>query len=331
MENIKIQIIIPKVRLFKNQIYPELQITNALSEIQKCIKDIKLNFNQDFIQIKFKIHKKLPLKHSKDFQSIFYLRDEEVLEFSSSLKIDYNTILFDSINEEDSLIAEFKKVIDEIFILSQISSPGAIKLRNGIIKVGENTEEYKSISSIIRDAYEIVETINYPKIDFIPLNIIYKKINQSNIRFNNNPSCTLEKALNCFTHVLNSNLEIEEVLMYAMIGLETIYVSGNNNIQNQLNTKIQIYLGELKSFKSVIKDMYSSRSKLFHGEYYLKPYHISYNNFDFNLNDEKLFNAFSFSTILLLVTIQKMIIESKKDLIFEYKLSNQKNNFPRLG
>lgn len=332
MERLRIEILLTEFPdLRGDKVSRELK-DKAIEDIKLVVKKLHVKFYDKTLPIKLDLYAELPKKLLKFSDKFSRLKKEQFLLFTCSTNIDYNSISVDyeldgySQLETAKGIArmelqdEFKKEIDKLFIFSQISAPGIVCLSNGIIIINnEFKETYDVFSHAIKEAYENMIDRSYPKISFIPLHIIYAQTKKDEIEFRQTPTCSIEKAMNCLSHVLKPKIDTEERLMYSMIGLETIYITGEQNIQSQLNEKIQLFLGELKSYKKTIKDMYNSRSKFFHGEYHLKPYHFRDTYFDFELDeiDDKLFDAFSFSTMILVITIQKMIIESKKELVYK--------------
>ncbi|WP_321310619.1 HEPN domain-containing protein [Marinifilum fragile] len=219
----------------------------------------------------------------------------------------------------------FKNLIDENLILSHLSTPGVISIRTGAIFIdGEFYEEYKGISSLISEAYRESLVKKYPPVKFTVGKNVLDQLKRNKISFKANPSTPIEKALNCLSHVLNPSNDITEAMIYSVMGIETLYVTGNQNIQKQVDENVQIFLGKLKEHKKIIKELYNFRSKLLHGEYPLKPYHM-YRNWlidGFDEIDAKSYHAFTYSTMILVATLQKMILSDRTELIFRTELVN---------
>lgn len=345
MNEFKIQVAIPIVRVFRNDRYPVDIIKKAISNLSDSVKQIRID-NNFFNNLKVSLRKypSLPKKFLKTPKGMFHLPNETVLVITCKALIDYE-IIGNRVREEEGYEEEFygsakdfgkdlvkfetvkllKKSLDEAFIMSHISTPGALKLRNGVLFINDKFyEEYETLSGFVREAFEHCDIIKYPKIEYISTRELYSKLKMLNVNFKISPTCQLEKALNCLSNVLNPRLDINEILMYSVIGLETLFVNGEQNIQRQIDEKVQLLLGQLSSHKRIIKNLYNFRSKLFHGEFELKPYHYYRNELidDLDEIDSKLYEACTFSTLILVASIQKMILTGRKELIFKTELKN---------
>jgi hypothetical protein len=101
-----------------------------------------------------------------------------------------------------------------------------------------------------------------------------------------------------------------------MMALEHLYTEGRNLIADQLDKKIQIFLGEMNSYKKQIKKMYDIRSSYFHGSIPLPPIHKA-DHFD-ELPDfeRELDKADNLSLLLIIATLQKMYKENLVNIQF---------------
>ena len=63
----------------------------------------------------------------------------------------------------------------------------------------------------------------------------------------------------------NYHNDIPVALFWSLSGLEALFVEGDTGITQQLNDKIQIFLGEIESDKRRLKKLYNFRSSLIHG------------------------------------------------------------------
>lgn len=342
MEEIELIVLIPTIREshFDKKYYPQEIVNKAQSEFVIALAQIEIQGlvqPQIFSEVIHEIHtdlKQIYIKYGISENSTSIL-------FRLKCFVDYQPVYKDilSINERGfdemklakdivhkRLSEKLIQEINELYIICQLSQPGALKFKDGIILVNNDfLTDYKSYGGFIRDAYSNIIEKDYPKFEFVSLDLLKSKMKDNSISFSSNPSNKLEKAINCFTHAIKPNLDIVEIMMYSIIGLETLYVTGEANIQKQINDKVQLFLGELKEHKKLIKALYNSRSKLFHGEYYLQPYHFHEddNLYDYSSKiEDELFEAFSYSIMILIATIQKMILGDRKELVFKQVLIN---------
>lgn len=213
----------------------------------------------------------------------------------------------------------FAESLYKLFFTLNIAKPGCITIRQGIVVIdGKKYKDIDGFYPLLQDAYNYSLKLNYPEC-FYEFSEIYNLLNEIGYDFYNTSQYKLEIAINCLTYILSSDVNNFERLLYSMIGLEALYTKGNTNILEQLNDKIQIYLGQLTDYKKIIKDMYALRSRYLHGDMPIKPFFL-YDNTSDNNDEDKIYNALSISSMLLIRTIQKMLIDRKKELNFEYKL-----------
>jgi hypothetical protein len=107
--------------------------------------------------------------------------------------------------------------------------------------------------------------------------------------------------------------------LWALLGIEAVYVVGEEGITQQIHEKTQIYLGEKSNFKKSIKSMYNFRSKFIHGELEIPSYfrhHHSSNEHE--KYDKEITEATQLAVGILTATLQKLIIQDKKTLTFKY-------------
>lgn len=121
--------------------------------------------------------------------------------------------------------------------------------------------------------------------------------------------------------VLNST-DIEH-LFWAMVGIESLYVNGKENITDQVKKKIPIFLGEIKEHKNRLAKMYNYRSGFFHGGQNFPNYFHIHDGLD---SHEKFMedyaDALDIAKTVLIATLQKMAKSDLDSLRFEYVLAN---------
>jgi len=270
-------------------------------------------------------------------KNVIPLSKEENLKFKIELATDLDFFDYDGLQSEKEiefqipavprevsfsyeLIEFFSQNLFETLILSQISRPGSLKLRNGIAFFDKKyfSSEIKSPSHF-RYILEYRNIINYPEIQFLDFSNFYLWLKKSNSIFPISPSNGIQRTLNNLTYVFTEKNEISEFL-YQLRILEDLYTNSNIQVTEQLNEKIQLFLGEMITFKKQIKKMYAIRSDFLHGRMLLEPIHkINEDNFD-KIESFKLYDATQLSFLLVVSTVQKMYELDLVDLIFETKI-----------
>lgn len=172
------------------------------------------------------------------------------------------------------------------------------------------------------------EKRQYPPIEYIELKPFYSWIIENHLLFPMHPKNSYQKAINNLSYVHGEDNEISRFI-YQMRILEGIYTKENNNqITEQLNTKIPLFLGSIQAFKKQIKEMYDIRSKFLHGTSVAVPFHKTHQvDFDYLSSfDHAVAVASSTSILLAISTLQKMYLNDFVELDFNYHVSGKKGN-----
>jgi hypothetical protein len=317
-------------------IIPYFQNYYLINQFDNAINEIKNVFNSEQFEIPYLDKVKFKFNQSDESDIILkhkYLFKEHIPLNSScfiiSFEADLDTtkcIVYKEKNKENDIESakffianSFAETIYKLFFISNIAKPGCITIYQGIVIF--NDKKYHDIDGIypfLEDAYSQSLKLKYQEC-FYKFSDIYNLIEDIGYDFYNEPENQLTIAINCLTYILSFELNNFERLMYCMIGLEAIYTKGNVGILEQLNDKIQIYLGQLIDYKKIIKEMYSIRSRYLHGDTPIRPYFV-YGNTNETIYEKNIYDALSISSILLIRTIQKMLLEGKTELNFKYKL-----------
>ena len=137
-----------------------------------------------------------------------------------------------------------------------------------------------------------------------------------------NPTNSYQKAINNLSYVGSVEDEIGR-FVYQMRILEEIYTDSIHQIAEQLNEKIQLFLGEMETFKKQIKNMYNVRSCFMHGASIIVPFHkVDYIEHDYDKSyDKEVHKAISFSLLLIISTLQKMYLNNYLEINYELKIT----------
>lgn len=332
-----IEAIIPLINKGNLFNYPALQQDIALKELIEIFENELFDFGSLFS------HKKINsalLNQSDLGEKLFYfiknldIIDDSILVLSFDIELftRYNKVLKidghdikNSDNRNISLIKsfiadDFMDLIYESFLHINIARPASLSAQKGVILIDEmRWEDTYEFTFPVWEAYDYKYGPKYPEIFFYETNKIRKGIKNLGISFYNETYSKLSIAINCLTYVLSPDLSDPERLVYTLIGIEALYTKSNTNITEQLNEKIQLYLGQLNDYKKIIKNMYEIRSRFLHGDLQIKPYFLYNNTSDQKVEDD-IYDSLLVSTRILISTIQKMINENRTELEFKYAL-----------
>jgi hypothetical protein len=217
---------------------------------------------------------------------------------------------------------EFKYQISNLLVLSNISFPGSIKTREGIVLL--NKEKYDSFSSaysIHRESLDDIRILKWPVYKNLTIYQVWLWFESNNFSFRSHSKTKVARALNAFTYLSkNSPLETFSDLFWSLIGIEALYCTSKDSISEQIYEKVQLVLGPVNESKKKVKSMYNFRSRLVHGDIDIPP-----NNFDYDDEDEQkfqkeMFDATILAVAILTTTLQEIVIKNGTDLNFKYVL-----------
>lgn len=137
----------------------------------------------------------------------------------------------------------------------------------------------------------------------------------------------LGRALAAAAYLCNDDQSGDLAIVWALLGLESLYCRGNGDLQRQLSEKTAVYLGARERHKKDFMEMYNFRSRLLHGD---RDLVFPYNDYDASEEFEDFhgvrFNHECTAIGLLFATLQKMCAEGRYELEFEYALKDGVRN-----
>jgi hypothetical protein len=236
-------------------------------------------------------------------------------------------IIEGELDDISSLMIQFlvEKRIRDLFILIAIC-------KNGILDIGAEGELFidgkhihtcKPFIHSVDMVVPISIKIKWPKLSTLPISDSLIWWNHYLDSIDNVSKNKIGRAINAFSHLFHEQGGSDDPakLFWALVGIEAIYVEGNSSLQEQVNKKSQIFLGERQEFKKRFSQMYDYRSRFVHGD-------LDFENKAFiedNIVDDYLSEFWEnrdFAISILLATLQNLIKQNRHDLDFEYKLKD---------
>jgi hypothetical protein len=104
-----------------------------------------------------------------------------------------------------------------------------------------------------------------------------------------------------------------------MLGLETLYARGNQNISEQIRTKVMLVFGEPAEFKKKLGKLYEYRSRLVHGDTDI-PAKFSR---DFQKFSPEYWNYLGFGSSILIASLRTLIHWDILAFQFDLKWADQ--------
>lgn len=209
-----------------------------------------------------------------------------------------------------------KKCITHFLYMTQIAYPGSLFLDEAMVFSGDKQiDKINGISSVLFE-YDF-ENNKWPNFETLSIKDVWNYVINKTTILKEFSNSRIERALNSFTYLFSENYHdsIPVSLFWALSGLESLFVVGEAGITQQLNDKIQTFLGNITENKKLIKKLYNYRSSLIHGDLSIPINNGLMNN---QQHDLELYDMNSLASIILVASLQKIIKNNITELNFKY-------------
>ncbi len=205
-------------------------------------------------------------------------------------------------------------------MILNICRVGGFNFGIGFIKTGYGYDKLHRMQLYTNELFNYSKEKKWPKFENLGIRKTWKwylDIHSSN-GLDEISSSNITRAFNAFSYLYEKSEEINK-LFWAMVGIEAIYVKGKEGISQQIKEKAQLYLGEIEEFKKRLSKMYEFRSAFIHGSKNFP----SFFHFQDALDSYEIFSSEMFEVLLtaeslLIASIQKIAMEGRQNLEFEY-------------
>lgn len=248
-------------------------------------------------------------------------------ELLLSIKIDKAT----SLGVLEFFIIRF---LEMMFITMNLAVPGSLNIYKKELKATFNENNFKneeiSLSSgPFEFVWETSEKLNHwPKIDFLSLEKTVEWYKSLDIMFKQKATTNIERCIFSLINFCHEPAFSPSDFIWLTHSLEALYDTPREGILNSLKQRLFLFLGTPNSHNNEIKkkitSLYDLRSKFVHGtmEVVREP---SNEILDSSLNQymEEMNLMNDFGMMLIVSTMQKMIDENSKGLLFTEQYKNQ--------
>lgn len=191
-------------------------------------------------------------------------------------------------------------------IMTQIAHPGTLWLDDANVYM--NNSKIESIKGFTSILYEYdFKNNNWPPLNDLSVGIVWKYIVEKTNVLDEFSKTEIERAINAFSYIFSRHY-IENVpisLFWTISGLEALFVRGEVGITQQLNDKIQVFLGNIEENKKRLKKLYNYRSSLIHGGLNIP---INHTVFEDEKYQNELYEMNALAAVVLVASLQKIII-----------------------
>lgn len=209
-------------------------------------------------------------------------------------------------------------LVNNLFIIGNLARPGLLQMMEGGVFV--NDKFYKTIDPSNNNLYTSYDRCienKWPPVNRCSIQKSWKWCN--NIPgfkegIGENPC---GRAIAAFSYLFKSGIGVDcnMDIVWALLGLESLYCQANTGLQNQLLERSEAFLGKRVDNKKELSKMYDFRSRFIHGNVNF-PFQYSYND-EYPKFKKRIEETTDEAVGLLISTLQKMIAEDIFELNFK--------------
>jgi hypothetical protein len=244
---------------------------------------------------------------------------EQIIALNPDLPLDKATslLLF-------GLSNVFETKLYDMILLTNVARPGAIDLFEGHVLIEGHTIRVtrRFHSSYLQDAVHLASKREWPQLGNLPVGDAwrwYGPIDGLSGGYSTGPT---GRALNALSHLTALSSSQPLSLLWALMGLEALYVRASGGVTEQLREKLHAFLGSPETHKKSFSRMYDLRSRIVHGQL---DFSSAYSDVEGPESDNfyrEVGGATDLATALLLATLQELIKRGWRDLSFSYSVDD---------
>jgi len=135
------------------------------------------------------------------------------------------------------------------------------------------------------------------------------------------------RAISAFSRIFEAAIIDDSMqLVWALIGIESLYVKGKTSIVEQVRDKVQAFLGQPETYKKKLGSMYEFRSRFIHGDLDFIPlYLVGDARSVVERYEIEQTEAVDMAIAILVASLQELILRDWSGLDFTYTVSNIAN------
>jgi len=217
------------------------------------------------------------------------------------------------------LSAQIEKLIRDFFIAQSIAKPGSIFATGPALIFDKDTLVLTTAKlwNGLHEAKEHIAKIGWPIFGDLNLSDVWNWMQKSFP--NETVSTRITRAIAAYSYLfVESSVSSDTSLIWAVMGVEALYTTGNTGLLNQIKDKSALILGEPKKYKNKLSAMYAFRSKLIHGSADLPRQH--YQPEIDNKFDREYGESSDLATAILVCTFQYLVKNNIHEFEFNYTL-----------
>lgn len=222
-----------------------------------------------------------------------------------------------------SVASNLAKVVCDYVLAANIAKPGAVHTTRGILLVNGRRAPAAHLPKMYTDLFYMAvrrsAEIGWPAVSTMDVHEAWNWVSGIDGLASGVPRGRAGRAFAALSYLLSGNGSLD--LVWALLGLEALYGTGNTGLREQLSEKSSVLLGRPSQHKKEFGRAYDYRSRLLHGDVDVP---LAYSPHDAleefaRFHDESIRSGLIAISVLL-ATLQKMISLSVWDMEFSYDL-----------
>ena len=219
---------------------------------------------------------------------------------------------------------EFCKRISDLLVFANIARLGSIELRSSAVTQNGELLEFSEVPQMdgfaAQCALAIADKMQWPPLSNLTVKQVLEWSRISHETIDGFDGSSMSRALAAFSRLFEKkNVDEPMQLLWALVGIESIYVRGKAELFQQVKEKSQVLLGPQEAYKKVLSRMYDFRSRFVHGDLGFPSLSLLYDaRPEVNKYDEGLSEATSVAVCVLAATIQETIQRGWDGVHFSY-------------
>jgi hypothetical protein len=173
-------------------------------------------------------------------------------------------------------------------------------------------------------AADAAKQMGWPHLDTLEIQTVWRWAAKHHRTLEAFDRTSLGRALCAFSRLFEHKTADEPLqLLWALVGLEALYVQGKAEVAQQVREKSQVLLGKQVAFKKKITQMYDFRSRFVHGDLDFPGLCLIGDARETIANfDNELLDAVGMAVAVLAGTIQEIIRRDWAGLHFDYSVAD---------
>lgn len=241
--------------------------------------------------------------------------------------------LHDAYHKERAELERLKVLLEkrvyDLMLAINMALPGALELEQGTIVLDDNERREpghqlgeKGKGHLLQGAWRLSRSLQWPEMKTLGIRAVWEWANRQegfSEGFGGGPT---GRALNAFARRFGSNGQDDAAnLLWALVGIEALYTEGKGGLQQQVNEKSQVFLGQMTQHKKKITRMYDFRSRFVHGDLdFSGKLVVGEAAEDHVRHNDELRETVIFAEAILVATLQRLVELGWKGVRFPREL-----------